>query len=93
MAKFNELSDNDRINYLKDEFVRSIEELLIDPAEIKKILPEDTFKKIMDYVPSLKAPECGCGTCLSMDKLEARVPEELQALVELAHKRCEERTY
>lgn len=93
MAKFNECPEAERIIFLKDEFVRSIEELLVDPTEIKKLLPEDKFKKVMEYIPTLKVPECDCGTCLSMDKLDARVPQELDCLIEIARKRCEERNY
>lgn len=93
MAKFNDCSEQEKIVFLKDEFVRSIEEMLIDPTEIKKLLPEDKFKVAMDFIPSLKAPECDCGTCLCMDKLDARIPTELQCLIEIARKRCEERNY
>lgn len=93
MAKFNDCSEAERIVFLKDEFVRIIEELLVDSTEIKKTLPEDKFKTVMDFVPSLKAPDCDCGTCLAMDKLEARIPAELQCLIEIARKRCEERNY
>lgn len=93
MAKFNECPEGERIIFLKDEFVRSIEELFVDPAEIQKLLPEDKYKKVMEFIPTLKAPECDCGTCLSMDKLDARVPAELECLIEIARKRCEERTY
>jgi len=93
MAKFNECPEIDRINYLKDEFVRSIEELLVDPTEIQKVLSAEQFKTVMDFIPTLKSPECDCGTCLSMDKLEARVPAELECLITIARKRCEERNY
>lgn len=93
MAKFAECNESDRIIYLKDEFVRIIEEIIIDPAEIKKLIPEDKFKVVMDYVPNLKCADCTCGACLSVDKLEARIPKELEPLIEIARKRCEERTY
>lgn len=94
--KFNECSEQDRIVYLKDEFIRCIEELLIDPKDIQKVMPEDTFKKVMEYVPTLVAKDCQrdvCGTCIQMDKLEARIPNELDPVLDLARKRCEERVY
>lgn len=98
MAKFNEFSETDRIIYLKDEFVRTIEELLVDPNEVQKLsktldISEDKFKAAMAFIPSLKAAGCDCGTCLSMDKLEARVPPELECLISIARKRCEDRAY
>jgi hypothetical protein len=93
MAKFTDCPENERIVFLKDEFVRCIEELLIDPSEIKKVLPEDKFKTVMEFVPSLKVPECGCGTCLAMEKLDGRIPTELECIIGIARKRCEERQY
>jgi hypothetical protein len=91
--KFSECPESERIIFLKDEFIRSIEEMLVDPTEIHKILSEENYKKVMDFIPSLKAPECDCGTCLSMDKLDARIPTELECLIAIARKRCEERVY
>lgn len=93
MPKFAECTESDRIIFLIDEFVRSIEELLVDPTEIKKVMPEDKFKMVMDYIPGLKCSDCNCGTCISTDKIEARVPKELEPLIEIARKRCEERNY
>ncbi len=93
MAKFNECPESERIIFLKDEFVRTIETLMIDPSEIKKILPEDKFAKVMEFIPTLKAAECDCNTCIDMSKLDARVPAELECLIEIARKSCEERIY
>lgn len=93
MAKFNDCSEAEKIIFLKDEFVRSIEEMLIDPTDIQKTLPEDKFKTAMAYIPNLKAKECDCGSCLSMDKLDGRIPAELECLIEIARKRCEDRNY
>jgi hypothetical protein len=93
MAKFNDCSEAEKIIFLKDEFVRSIEEMLVDPTELKKTIPEEQFKTVMDFIPNLKAKDCDCGACLSMDKLDGRIPAELQCLITVARKRCEERNY
>ena len=93
MAKFTDLNEAEKIQHLKDEFVRIIEEILVDPTEIQKLLPEDKYKTVKDYLPSLKAPECICGTCILMDKLDARIPTELESIIGIARKRCEERQF
>lgn len=93
MAKFNELTEADRVSFIKDEFVRALEELLIEPAELKKVIAEDKFKTVMEFLPSIKQPDCQCGTCLDMDKLDTRIPPELHPVIEAARKRCEEKTY
>lgn len=93
MAKFTDFNEAERIVFIKEEFIRLIEEILIDPTEIKKTIPEDKFKIVSDCVQSLKVAECTCGQCINMDKLEARVPSELQCLIEMSRKRCEEKTY
>jgi hypothetical protein len=92
MAKFSECSEADRIVFLKDEFIRNIEEIFVDPTEIKKHLSEDDFKKVMEFVPTLREPGCKCGQCIAVSKLESRIPKELECVIALSRKRCEERT-
>lgn len=93
MAKFDELSKNEKIVYIKEEFIKSIEELMLDPAKLKTEIPDDKFKIVMDYIPTLKVADCTCGSCLSIEKLEGRIPVELQPLIDIAGKRCGERVY
>lgn len=94
MAKFAELTDNDRINYIKDEFIKAIEEAMVDPTEIKKLVANDEkFSAVMAYIPQLKVPECNCGCCIAVEKLEGKIPTDLQPLVAVARGRCEARTY
>ena len=93
MAKFNECSEADRIIALKEQFMKSLEELLTDPSAISKAIPEDKFKQVMAFIPSLKVAECECGTCIDMKKLENRIPSELEPLIEFSRKKCEERNY
>lgn len=93
MAKFTDCPEVERINFLKDEFVCVLGEMMVDPTEIKKLLPEDKFTTAKEFLPSLKQAACDCGTCIDMSKLEARIPPELQCLIGIARKRCEGRTY
>ncbi len=93
MAKFNECPEQDRLIYMRDEFIRSLEEFLHDPTEIKKLLSEEKYKTVAAYLPTIKLPECNCGSCIMVDKLEGRVPPELESMIEVARKRCEERNY
>lgn len=93
MAKFNECSEAERIVALKDQFIKSIEELLSDPSKIQKEMEESKFNQVMSFVPSLKLKDCGCGLCVDMSKLENRIPPELEPLIEFSRKKCEERNY
>lgn len=95
MAKFSECSEAERIVYLKDEFVKTIELLMVDPNQLKSLIPEGNFKVASEFIPSIRQKDCQpeCGTCIDMTKLESRIPPELECLVEIARKKCEERAY
>lgn len=91
--KFEEFSEKDRISFIKDELVKTIEECFADPKDIKANLSEDDFKKVMDFIPSLKMDGCNCGACIKIDKIESRLPVELNPLIVLAKKRCAAHVY
>ena len=40
MAKFNDLQDADKIQYVKDEFILILEEIAKDKSKLDKYLPE-----------------------------------------------------
>lgn len=48
MARFTDLHEQDRIQYIKDEFIRILELLARDPSKIKSYLPVPKTKKVID---------------------------------------------
>jgi hypothetical protein len=56
MAKFNELSDADKIQYIKDGFVLIVEQLAKDPEKIKQYVNTDQPKLA---TPTLETPKEG----------------------------------
>lgn len=93
MAKFSECPEAERIIFLKDQFISNIEEIIVDPTNIKKLIKDDDFKTVMDFIPALKAKDCACNKCIDVSKLEGRIPPELNSLIEVSRKQCEERSY
>lgn len=94
--KFIEFSENDRIQFLKDEFIRSIEECMVDPAEIAKIIPDKDMNKVIEFLPAFQEKlgfTCNCKTCLDMRVIAGKIPDPLHPLIKIAKERCLNRTY
>ena len=93
MAKWQDIAESEKIGMIKDSLIRGIEEMLLNGAEIKKMMSESDFKQVSEFMPQLKVEGCNCGCCINIGMLESRIPRELQPLVVVAKKRCEAATY
>jgi hypothetical protein len=146
MAKFTDLSEQDRIQYIKDGFILILESLTKDPSKLKNYIEleepklsspmlEDvndvnvgeteinarkernrliqeavsaandellnkyktkvnTFKKIEAIISGMKKKEaCICGSCININITNSIIPHELEALIDIARKEAEERSY
>ena len=91
--KFENFSEKEKINYIKEEFMKLASQLRIDPKILEKELNEEQFKAANEFAPQLKEEGCTCGECVDMAKVDGRIPKELEPLLAIARKHCEERTY
>lgn len=91
MAKFADLTNNEKINLIRGEFNSLVESILVNDEDLKKSLSNEDFEKLKAYVPEIKDKECGCGQCVEPAKYSVKIPPELMPVLAVARKRCEER--
>jgi predicted HicB family RNase H-like nuclease len=93
MSKFSDLNERDRINHIRGEFNGLIEKIFLTTDELEKELTEEDFKSVKAYIPELAQPDCACGECVNMAKINGRIPKELSPILAVAKKRCEAKTW
>lgn len=91
--KFSELNDNEKIRLIKDCFMCILNEMLINPNEIKKSISEDKFTAAMEALEKIKIKDCACKRCIDMSKITYGNIPEFDCLIELSQERCASKTY
>ncbi len=95
--KFNDFSEGEQVQLLKDEFVMCVEEVMLSPENNKLIskLSDAQAKDLVNYVPELRPKEfkCNCNQCLNMRKLTGKLDSPVRPLIAIARERCLVRTY
>lgn len=91
--KFSELSEKEQVKKLKEEFMSCIEEGIVNPDSLKKSMKADEFESVKKIIDTEIHIKCDCGQCIELEKINYRIPESLEPLIEVARKRCDARVY
>jgi hypothetical protein len=93
--QFSELSKENQVQYVKEEFIRLVSLFIDQPDSIKENLKDDTIvenvKKAISTIG--KVDGCICGECIELDLDHQSVGEEFDDVLDLARQNVTTKTY
>jgi hypothetical protein len=99
MVKFTDFTESERIQLVKDRFVRIIEELVFDPKKLanytqSKEVSQELYAKIERAISNVpKSKVCNCGTCIDLTIVNGTIAPELEVLIDVAREEAEKTSY
>lgn len=91
--KFNELNDQQKVNYIREEIFLLMEKFFTDEKSAIQSLGEKPAKELLAMKSKLLRENCDCGSCFNVHLFNAIMPPELDPVIDLAKSNLNEKVF